>query len=103
MSSPDEPRDFVMHDRQCYPAEAFHAALAEATANRLEALLPQGATPRQAFKAVRSLKTPEAHAAVMSEAMRILRDSGTAVPLVEAIKLGNGLPIAAFPGSLKGD
>lgn len=80
-----------------YPVEAYHAALNQATLERLEATLPHGSSLRRAYMAVRSLKTREAYKAVMRRTMRLLAESGADVPLAQALREGRGLPIAAFP------
>ena len=92
-----EPSDFILAGGRAYPASVFHAALNTAMLARLEATLPEGSSPRRAFRAVRDLKTHQAHAAVMNHTLRLLAESGEDVPLAQAIREAKAIPIAAFP------
>jgi hypothetical protein len=93
-------RDFVLVGRRVYPADVYRAAVNTAMLSHLERSLPEGCTARQAARAVSGLRTKEAHAAVMRQALALLTASGAEVPLVEAVREGRGLPIAAFPDSV---
>lgn len=99
-SEPSEPNDYVFVGGKAYPAAVYHAALNEALLDRLERTLPEGATPRQAARAIQALKKPANYKAVMNDALARVAASGLDVPLAEAIRDAEGLPIAAFPEQL---
>lgn len=89
-----------MVDGRCYPHDLLIAAIHTVTLERLEAMVPEGASPRAAAKAVLALKTEQAHRAVMNEALRRVAESGLDVPIDEALRDADGLPVAAFPKRL---
>ena len=96
----DDPPDFVLVAGKCYSSALLHAAIHTVFLETLERRVPQGTSPRRVALIVRDMKTKQAHKAVMREALQRMADSGEDVPLVQAIRDGKGLPIAAFPASL---
>ena len=100
-SPPEEARpDFVFVAGKVYPAAVLHDAIADALLARLRQSLPENSSLRRAARSIQSLRTPEAHRAVMNRALEIVEASGKDIPLEEAVKLARGLPIAAFPNRI---
>ena len=92
--------DHVLVAGKCYPSALLHAAIHTVFLEFLGNRLAPDTTPRRAALIIREFKTERAHKAVMAEALRRVAESGEDVPLVDAIRAGNGLPIAAFPAAL---
>ena len=96
MSELEEP-EFVLAGGLAYLVGDYHAALNTALLERLGDTVPQDTTMRRAIRAVRDLKTPAAHRAVMNRALRLLAESGIGIDPMEALEAAEALPIAAFP------
>ena len=75
--------------------DAFHAAYLD----RLADMVPEGASVRQGIKVLRSLKTKESHAAILSEALALLKEK--AVPVdPDSLQRDKHAVVASFPVGL---
>jgi len=97
LSGPIEegPR-FVMDakSKTYYPEDAFIKAFGDAFVGQVAIALPNGATPRTAARAIRSMKNSSRHEIVLRDAMvRLRREEGVDVDEIRRI---GGSVVATF-------
>jgi len=92
----EEGPRFVMdaEHKTCYPEQAFIKAFGDAFIGHVAVALPEGVTPRNAARAIRSMKTERRHEAILKDALTRLRGAdGVAADEVQRI---GGSVVATF-------